>query len=201
VMRGLFRLRLQGCEHLANQDQIVLTPNHSSYLDPFAIAAALSFHRLRQMYWGGWTGVAFSSPLSRFVSRLAQAVPIDAEQAVISSLAFGAAVLKRKKSLVWFPEGHRSTNGELQPFQPGIGMLLHHFPVPVVPVHLHGPYEAMPPGAVLPRLRRITVVIGKPLNPRDLAQQGQGDTPHERLVHVLHHHVAELGRHPHATRN
>jgi long-chain acyl-CoA synthetase len=194
VMRGLFRLRLQGYEHLANQDQIVLTPNHISYLDPFAIAAALSFHRLRQTYWGGWTGVAFSNPISRFVSRLAQAVPIDAEQATISSLAFGAAVLKRKKSLVWFPEGHRSASGELQPFQPGIGMLLHHFPVPVVPVYLHGPYEAMPPGAVLPRPRRITVVIGKPLNPPDLAQQGQGDAPHERLVHVLHHHVAELGR-------
>ena len=57
-------------------------------------------------------------------------------------------MLKRQKNLVWFPEMYRSPTGKLQPFKPGIGMLLDHFPVPVVPVFIHGTHEAMLPGKV-----------------------------------------------------
>jgi len=42
---------------------------------------------------------------TRFIGRLANAVPIDPERGAISSLAFGAVLLKRKLSIVWFPEG------------------------------------------------------------------------------------------------
>jgi long-chain acyl-CoA synthetase len=193
AMHGLFRLRVQGLEHLPDQSQWVLAPNHVSYLDPFALAAALGWRRLRQTYWGGWTGVAFSNPLNRLVSRLAQAVPIDSPQAVLSSLAFGAAVLKRRQNLIWFPEGQRSPTGELQSFKPGIGLLLDHFQVPVVPVYIHGTYAALPPGRALPRLTQIRVMVGQPLDGHDLEQQGEGDAPHDRIVHALHDRVAALG--------
>ena len=193
IMRGLFRLRVEGLEHLPKEDPFVLTPNHVSYLDPFALAAALGYRRLRQTYWAGWTGAAFGNPLTRLVSRLAQAVPIDPHRAGVSSLAFGAAVLKREKNLVWFPEGERSTSGELQPFRPGIGMLLNHFRAPVVPVFIHGTYEAMPRGKFLQRLEKITVVFGKPLDVDELEQQGEGEEPQGRITQALHDRVAELG--------
>lgn len=41
VMRGLFRLRVKGLEHLPDEGPIVLTPNHVSDLDAMAIAAAM----------------------------------------------------------------------------------------------------------------------------------------------------------------
>ena len=41
IMRGLFRLRVEGREHLPAEGPCLLAPNHASYLDPFAIAAAL----------------------------------------------------------------------------------------------------------------------------------------------------------------
>src|SRR5207245_2058579 len=99
LMRGLFRLRVQGIEHLPAQGPFLLAPNHASYLDPPAVAAALDYRWLRETYWGGWTGAVFSNPLSRLLSRLAQVVPIEPERAALSSLAFGAAVLKRRKNL------------------------------------------------------------------------------------------------------
>jgi long-chain acyl-CoA synthetase len=194
LMRGLFRLRVQGLEHLPGRGPFILVPNHASYLDSPALAAGLGHRRLRQTYWAGWTGVAFRNPLTRLMSRLAQVVPIEQGRSALSSLAFGAAVLKRGKNLIWFPEGGFSPTGELQPFKPGIGMLLEHFHVPVVPVFLHGTREALPPGKVLPGLNRIRVVFGKPLQTEDLERQGEGDQPPDRIAQALHDRVAELGR-------
>ncbi|MCI0457744.1 MAG: 1-acyl-sn-glycerol-3-phosphate acyltransferase, partial [Gemmataceae bacterium] len=148
--------------------------------------------RLRQTYWAGWTGAVFGNPLSRLLSRLTQVVPIDPQRGVVSSLAFGAAVLKRGRCLVWYPEGRRSPTGALQPFKPGIGMLLERFPVPVVPVFLRGTHEALPPGKILPQRKQITVVFGPPLHGRDLEQQGEGAQPHDRIADALHDQVAEL---------
>src|SRR5918998_1631027 len=193
LMRGPFRLEVEGFENLPEKGSFVVAPNHVSYLDSFAVAAALDYWLLRRTYWAGWTGAAFGNPLTRLVSRLAQVVPIDPERAGVSSLAFGAAVLSRGKNLVWFPEGERSRDGKLQPFKPGIGMLLNHFRVPVVPVSIRGTYEAMPRGKALVRPAKITVVFGQPLDVQDLiAHQGEDGQPWDQILQALRERVAEL---------
>jgi long-chain acyl-CoA synthetase len=193
IAQKVFGLSIHGLEHLPREGSFVLTPNHVSSLDPGAIAAALDYRHLRHIYWAGRSDTAFSNPLKRLFGRLGHVVPIDSHRAVFSSLAFGAAVLKRQEKLVWFPEGHRSHTGELQPFRPGIGVLLDRFPVPVVPVFVRGTYEAMPPGKAWPRPRKLTITFGKPLDPRELEQQGEGERPQDRIVHALFEHVAKLG--------
>ena len=193
LMRRCFRLRVEGLQRVPEQGPFVLAPNHASHLDSFALAAALDLSRVRQTYWAGWTGTAFKNPLRRLGSRLTHVVPIDPQKALFSSLAFGAAVLKRGQNLVWYPEGERSPTGELQAFKPGIGLLLAHEPVPVVPVYLHGTHGALPRGKHWPRWTQITVEFGDPLDPSDLERVGQGDQPHERITAALQQRVAELG--------
>src|SRR5207253_1197646 len=105
LMRVIFRLRVEGLEHLPEDEQWVMTPNHASYLDPFAIAALLDWNQLRKTYWAGWTGIVLANPVMRFLSRLGKILPVEPMRAARSSLAFGAAILKYKKNLVWFPEG------------------------------------------------------------------------------------------------
>jgi long-chain acyl-CoA synthetase len=193
LMRVLFRVQVRGQDNLPQEGACLITPNHTSYLDAFAIAAGLSRRDLRRTRWGGWTGAAFGNPLTRAVSRLAQAVPIDREGGIIASLAFGVAALKGGSRLVWFPEGTRSATGELAPFRPGAGLLLHQVGVPVVPVFIRGAYEALPRHRRWPRLRRITVEIGEPLDPRQLERDGSGPQPQDRIVDALRRHVAALG--------
>ena len=192
-MRLLFRVRAEGLEHLPQDRQWILTPNHVSYLDPFAIAALLDWNQLRKTYWAGWTGIIFANPLMRFLSRLGKILPVEPTRAARSSLAFGAIILKKKKNLVWFPEGERSANGKLQQFKPGIGMLLEHFPTSAIPVFVHGTHEALPPGKFFPRSRAIRVVLGKPLDGRELKGKGRGDKPHQKIASALNEKVAELG--------
>lgn len=101
-------------------------------------------------------------------------------------------MLKSGKNLIWFPEGHRSPTGELQPFKPGIGMLLDRYPVPVVPVFIHGTREAMPPGTAWMRPRKVTIIFGEPLDPHELEQHGEGEQPQSRIVQALHEHLAQM---------
>jgi long-chain acyl-CoA synthetase len=192
LMRLIFQLRAEGLEHLPRHRQWVLTPNHSSYLDSFAIAALLDWAQLRKTYWGGWTGVAFANPVMRFLSRLGKILPVEPMRAARSSLAFGAVILKNKKNLVWFPEGGLSPTGELQDFKPGIGMLLEHFPTSTIPVFIHGTHEALPPGKFFPKPHPIQVVFGQPLDACELKRQGRGEKPHQQIANALHDSVAKL---------
>ena len=179
LMRRLFRLRVNGLAHLP-AGQIVLAPNHASYLDPFVIAAALPPWRLARTCWGGWSGVAFTNPLSKGLSRLARVLPVDPEGGALRSLAFAAAALGQGDNLVWFPEGMRSVSGELQVFRPGIGMLLARFPVVVVPVRIEGSFAALPPGRRWPRRVPISVTFGEPFDPRSL-----GEVPRAALAEQI----------------
>ena len=103
------------------------------------------------------------------------------------------AVLGRGDVLVWFPEGGRSPDGELQPFRPGIGALLARHRVPVVPAFIRGTDEAMPPGRLLVRPAKVTVTFGAPVLPEDLERAGRGATPEERISTALRDRVAGLG--------
>jgi long-chain acyl-CoA synthetase len=192
LMRTLFRLRYSGLENLPARGPFIIAPNHTSFLDPVALAASLDPRLLRCTYWAGWTGVVFKGPIRRALARLAQAVPIDPRRGAASSLALGAAVLKRNMALVWFPEGQRSPDGSLQPFRAGLGVLLQHFPVPVVPVVIEGAYAAWPRQRRLPRLGRLAVHIHPPVDPRRLEQTSSSDQPSQRIVDALRAHLANL---------
>jgi long-chain acyl-CoA synthetase len=195
LMNTLFRARAVGLKRALpalENGPVILTPNHVSYLDPFAMASVLEHRWLRRIYWAGWTGIAFRGPLTRTFSRIARVLPVDPDRGVKTALAFGAAVLDRGQNLVWFPEGRRSPSGDLQPFQPGVGMLLAHFQVPALPIYIHGTYEALPRDRIWPRSRPITVVFGKPVEPKTLSQGLVDEQPHERIARELRRRVASL---------
>lgn len=133
-----------------------------------------------------------TNPVNRLFSRLAQVIPVDSDRAVISSLAFGAAVLKRGDNLVWFPEGGISRTGRLQPFKHGIGLLLERFQTLAVPVAIHGADQAMPPGKYLPHAKHVSIQFGAAISPRQLEQEGEGSRPEDRIAWSLHKRVAAL---------
>lgn len=192
MARRVFGLRVRGLENVPARGAFLLAPNHVSYLDPFAVAAALGFSRLRRLYWAGFTGAAFRNAFLRYFSRLSRTVPVDPDQGMISSMAFGAVVLDRGWGLVWFPEGRRSPDGRLRPFQTGVGVLLAHHPAPVIPAVVRGTERILPPGKTIPRPGRITVAFGPALDPAELDRRGWGRERRERIASALRDEVARL---------
>ena len=100
-------------------------------------------------------------------------------------------VLKRGKNLIWFPEGERSPSGVLQEFKPGLGMLLAHYRVPVIPAFIRGAYEALPRGRSRPHFTRIVIDFGEPAITDELIRQGEGEPP-ERISRGLYERLAAL---------
>jgi long-chain acyl-CoA synthetase len=193
VMRFAFTLRIEGREHLPATGPFLVCPNHASYLDPFAVAAALPHRQLRRTYWAGWTGILFTTPLRRLFSRLARVLPVDPDRAFSSNIVLPTMALERGDNLVWFPEGARSPDGSLQKFQPGVGALLERKPVPVVPVLIRGTYEAWPLGQKFPKLRPVSVRFCPVIDPSGLAP---AETGRERPQHMADAIRAALVRLP-----
>jgi 1-acyl-sn-glycerol-3-phosphate acyltransferase len=69
-------------------------------------------------------------------------------------------------------------------------MLLDRFEPLVVPVRIRGTYEAMPVGKAIPRLRRVSVHFGEPVQPAKLREEGRGETGPERIVNALYERMA-----------
>jgi long-chain acyl-CoA synthetase len=88
-------------------------------------------------------------------------------------------------NILMFPEGQRTLDGELQPFQEGVGILAGEMRVPVVPVYIEGLYEVLPRHRSMPCRGHVTVRFGKPL---EFRKESYGD-----FTQRLESAVRELG--------
>jgi long-chain acyl-CoA synthetase len=168
LMRLLFGVKVAGLEHLAGDEALVIVPNHASYLDPLALAAALPWRRLRKTFWAGWVGVLYTGPITRFVSNAAQVMPVDPDRDLAAAIGTARALLQRGYSIVWFPEGRRSPTGEVGPFFGGIGQLLLDTDAAALPTAISGTFEALPKQRRWPRFRvPLGVIFGAPVHPRE----------------------------------
>ncbi len=189
-----FRVEAVGLENIADLKNCVFTPNHASYIDAFAICAALPEAVVKRTQWAGWTGIAFGNPVFSFLSRLARVIPIEAKQSIFASLALSVSVLKQGNNLVWFPEAERTLTGKLLPFKQGIGLLLEKNDTVVVPVYLDGTRQALEPGKYFPSFVPIRVIFGKPASGPELAKEGNGKDDPEKIANALLERVKELSK-------
>ncbi len=89
------------------------------------------------------------------------------------SFAFAGTMVDQEYSVLVFPEGRRSPDGNLQPFKPGIGILTKDLDVAVVPVRIEGVYEVAQQGKHFAPPGAITVTISKPViySPTESAEE------------------------------
>lgn len=174
IVRSYFGLTVCGLERLPENAPYVIAMNHLSDLDQSIIAAALPYQRFSRATWAGDRPRLFSNPVTRLFCRTCKVFPVD-DNVARSTIASACAALADGRILMWFPEGWRSPDGRLQPFARGLGAILHHRPVPVVPALIEGAYEAMPRGRRLPKPVRLKITFGNPLLPDQLKSGGTSD--------------------------
>jgi len=190
LIRLLFRLSIEGREHLRGASPVIVAPNHASPFDPPILAAVLPLSMLQQTYWASKQSTVLKTRTRALLSWLTRVIPIGDDS---SALAIGATILKQKHNLVWFPEGKRSLDGRLQEFRPGVVFLLAACDVSVVPVYIDGAYDAFPTGARFPRLRaRIAVRIGAPRTPEQLHVDTSTAENVKRSVDMIRECVSQL---------
>ena len=193
-MRAYHRMRIDGREHLPEQESFILVCNHTSHLDTLCMLCAVPLKRIHRAFPAAAADYFFSSmPRTAVSAVLINALPFDRKVKGGQSLTVCAELLKNEGNvLIIFPEGTRTTTGDIGRFRSGIGRLLAGTSLSVLPCHLQGGFEAWPKGKWWPRPFRLRLRIGKPCRYAHL-EKSTASVRH--ICEDLQHRVAQLGRH------
>ncbi|MDF1578522.1 MAG: lysophospholipid acyltransferase family protein [Desulfurivibrionaceae bacterium] len=178
------KVEVAGLENLEPGRPYILVANHQSQFDIFALDGYL----MVDFRWMAKKEL-FRIPLVGWGMRLAGSIPIDRSHGrqAMKSLAEAAERIAAGTSVVIFPEGTRTRDGNLQPFKSGGMYLAIKSGVDVAPVALVGGYDVLPKGRFLPRPGRIMIRVGRPVSSRDFSQKQK-----QALADLLHDQVAAL---------
>ncbi len=193
LFRIFFRLETKGLENIPSGGNFIVALNHTSYLDGFVAVLALPFPRFRRMYTLGLSEF-FTGHIKGWLARTSHVIPIDSSAYLGKALQMSAYVLRRGRSLIVFPEGGRSFDGNLMEFKKGVGILAIETGIPVVPAYIEGAFESLPRGAVFPRFRKIRVIFGPPLlaSAADFPAGKEDADNYQRFADLLRQKVEEL---------
>lgn len=177
----LYRMRSYDAHKVPRTGACLLASNHQSHLDPPLVSSGqwgrcVHFVAKADLFKSRWFG-RFISALKSVPIRQDGTGDVGAIREVSSRLETGAAVLI-------FPEGSRTFDGKLQPFQRGVWLLMKRCKCPVVPVAVEGCYDAFPRGTSFPRLwgKRVAVIYGDPIPHDELLRLG----PEAALARLAH---------------
>jgi long-chain acyl-CoA synthetase len=193
IFRLFFRLEARGVQNIPGGRNFILAPNHTSYLDGFAVLLSIPFARFRNTYTLGLSDF-FSGTFKSWFAKVGNVIPIDSSSYLNKALQTSAYVLRHGYSLSVFPEGGRSFDGNLMEFKKGIGILAVETGVAVIPVSIEGAFDALPRTAVWPRPRKITVTFGRPLlaSEVDLSKKPDGLDEYQYFANLLRERVRDI---------
>ncbi|MET4780688.1 lysophospholipid acyltransferase family protein [Glaciihabitans sp. UYNi722] len=166
ILKTVFRPWVTGHENIPKTGGVILASNHLSFIDsvflPLVIDRRISFLAKSDYYTA-------RGPRGWFIKNFLKAtgmLPIDRSggKASEASLQTGLTVLAHGEMLGIYPEGTRSPDGKLYRGRTGVARMILEGGVPVVPVAMIDTEKVMPIGQRLPKVRRIGIVIGEPLD-------------------------------------
>ncbi|MFQ5494070.1 MAG: AMP-binding protein, partial [Phycisphaerae bacterium] len=195
LMHSYVRVRACGCENIPSSGAFVLAPNHASHLDSPSVVTAVGGRR--RVWIAGAEDYFFSSTWKRIVfGMLLDTIPFDRKADGVLGLRRCAEALARGDGLLLFPEGTRSTTGDLQPFKIGVAVLSLERQVPIIPVYIDSTYRLLAKGARFVRPGRITVTFGRPIPPPPPVDQGDRLQVLRALAQQVERAVSELSGQP-----
>jgi 1-acyl-sn-glycerol-3-phosphate acyltransferase len=159
----------------------VFMANHASSLDIWAAFVAVP-RRLRMIAKKQLARI----PLFGWVMWAGRFIFIDRKNAVAArrSIERAGQRIRSGDSVLLFPEGTRTRDGNLGPFKKGGFHLAAQAGVPIVPVALRGTRALMPRGSYLLRAGTVTAIIGEPIPTQGLSEEERA-TLHERVRGII----------------
>jgi 1-acyl-sn-glycerol-3-phosphate acyltransferase len=143
---------------LIEEGPAILASNHASYIDPPLVGVACR----REIYYLARKSL-FEKPVFGPLIARVNAFPVDRDRGDVAAVRAILQILKAGKRVVVFPEGTRSSDGNLQPAKAGVGLIIAKSLAPVVPIRIFGSYAALPRSGGIRLFAPVTLVVGKPL--------------------------------------
>ena len=165
-------VRVQGLEQIDPEGSYVFISNHLSYMDtPVALA-----HIPVQFRFLAKRGLFQIPFLGQHLGRAGHIpVPREDPRAAVRVMQTAAQTIQEKGiSLLIFPEGGRSHDGQLRSFKEGGAYIAIRAGVPVVPLAMIGTQKVLPYGAGIVQSGQVTLRILKPIDTHQLALKDRG---------------------------
>jgi 1-acyl-sn-glycerol-3-phosphate acyltransferase len=162
----VFRPWVKGLENVPRTGPLIVVCNHLSFVDsvflPLMIDRQMAFLAKSDYF----TGKGIKGWFIRFFMTSAGQLPIDRSggKASEASLNAGLQVLAEGGVLAIYPEGTRSPDGRMYRGRTGVARMILEAQVPVIPAAVIGTEKVMPLGSNIPKVHRVGVVIGEPLD-------------------------------------
>jgi 1-acyl-sn-glycerol-3-phosphate acyltransferase len=196
LSRGLFaiwmklwlRLEVHGSSNVPAEGGCLVAANHASFLDPPMIACAVP-HRMVQ-FLARDTLFRFK-PFAWWLHTVG-VLPLSRERGDVGALKRSIQILKNGECLGLFPEGTRTTDGELQVAKGGVGFLIAKAGVPVVPVYLDGTFKAHPRHATWVKPVKCRVFIGPAISPETFAALGTDRDVYDKIGRLVMDRIRQL---------
>lgn len=166
LLRFIFRPWTRGVENVPSSGAAILASNHLSFSDsiflPLQCPRPVVFLAKSEYF----TGKGFKGFFVRLFFKSTGQLPIDRSGGKASEAALntGLGVLEQGQLLGIYPEGTRSPDGRLYRGRTGIARMALEAKVPVIPVAMIDTEKVQPIGTRFPRVRRVGIVYGKPLD-------------------------------------
>ena len=164
VVKIMFRLKVEGAHKIPKDRPVLLCPNHQSFVDPFIIYACLPGSIINKMMYVAF-GEYFKKPPASWLIKPWRIITTGSTRDLGNSLKLSYEGLKKGFCVCIFPEGGRTTTGDIMNPRLGAGILSAESSAPIVPILIDGATGTLSHMQPKFRFSKIRIVIGDPITP------------------------------------
>ncbi|NJP33452.1 lysophospholipid acyltransferase family protein [Micromonospora thermarum] len=166
LLKLIFRPQVEGLHHVPGTGPVILASNHLSFSDsiftPLIVPRKVTFVAKAEYF----TGKGIKGWLTKMFFVGTGTIPVDRSggRAARAALETQLKVLRAGGVAGIYPEGTRSPDGRLYRGKTGVARLALESGAPVVPVVMLNLDEIQPPGKIIPKVQRVRIRFGPPLD-------------------------------------
>ncbi|THG35405.1 1-acyl-sn-glycerol-3-phosphate acyltransferase [Glaciibacter flavus] len=166
LVLSIFRPWIVGMEKVPDRGAVIMASNHLSFIDSIFLPLVMKRRMVFLAKSEYFTGKGLKGWATRVFMNAAGQLPIDRSggKASEASLITGLKVLGEGSVLGIYPEGTRSPDGRLYRGRTGVARMVLEAGVPIIPVAMIDTEKVMPIGKRVPKVRRVGMVFGDPLD-------------------------------------
>jgi 1-acyl-sn-glycerol-3-phosphate acyltransferase len=176
LVRGVYRLQVDGLENIPGNGGFVVAANHTSNLDPWPLGISLWPRQLHYM-----AKSELWKPGLRTLLKAAGSFPVRRGEGDVEAMETAIALCKQGRAMAMFPEGTRRSKGLRKKHQPrphtGTARIALAAGVPIIPAAIHGMDR-------LSRLGPLRVRYGPPIPVDDLRELDARRASHEATIRL-----------------
>ena len=175
-------LTTNGAENVPQDRPVIFVSNHCSHFDIACLFRAVPryiyFVAKKELLWTPFLGFHLWAAGHILIDRKNRAK-------AVKSLRKAAQKIKGGKCVTLYPEGTRSTDGEVGPFKKGAFHLAIDAGVDIVPIYIDGTFKIWPKGRFTIKPGKVTVNIGKPITTANYTKQTSNEFAQKAREEVL----------------